>query len=510
VGAQRAYVDGVLATAAAVTERVTGEESSLLLPRYYDYQALFDHPLRDGSSISARAFGAGDVLRARSSPGAADASAFRLRTDFHRADLVYRKQRDGWTVRLTPSFRYEINRLVAASDTFRRRRRDTIGSARAELTHAIGHRAALTLGTDFELDGYSTLDEQAELGATEPGAPLTEEHQRGLQTAIGLYASGRLRLGPATLRPGARISGFSVGERLAFAVDPRAVGEVDIGERWQVSAGLGRYSQVRNIADRNEVDLVDQGTGIQGASVFLPSAFGSLDPSVGFAPQDTQLTVREALHASASIRHRFGDIGTAELTGFLNNQHNNVPPVTDGATNPFDSISRAAGLEALVRLRMGRKLYGWLAYTLTYTELVLLQAPPTFPYARRPSDYDQRHNLVALASRVLPKHWRIGARFRLVSGLPYTPVVGSIAVPGGHQPVFGLRNAARLPLSHQLDVRVDKQWIRDRVSVTAYVDVQNVYNRVNPELVLYAADFRREAGYVGLPIFPSLGVRLDW
>lgn len=510
VGAQRAYIDGVLATAATVTERVTGEASNLLLPRYFDYQVLFDYPLRGGASLSARAFGSGDVLKARASPEAAETSSFRLRTDFHRADLVYRKERHGFTVRLTPSFRYEINRLVAASDTFRRRRRDLVGSARAEVFRAIGPRASLTLGTDFELDRYATLDEQAELVPTEPGPSFAEDRQGGLQASLGVYASSEVRLGPFTLRPGARLSGFSVGRRLAFAVDPRAVGQVDLGERWQLAAGLGRYSQVRNIADRNEVDLVDQGAGLSGASVFLPSAFGSLDPSVGFAPQDTQLTVREALHASLSVRRSFGDVATAEVTGFLNNQHNNVPPVTDGSSNPFDSISRAAGLEALVRVRLARKLYGWVAYTLTYTELVLLQAPPSFPYARRPSDYDQRHNLVAVVSHVLPRHWRIGGRFRLVSGLPYTPVVGSIAVPGGYQPVFGLRNAARLPFSHQLDVRVDKQWIRDKVSVTAYVDVQNLYNRVNPELVLYTTDFRSEAGHVGLPIFPSLGVRLDW
>jgi hypothetical protein len=510
VGAQRAYVDGVLAGAAAVTERVTGEPSSLLLPRYYDYQALFDHPLPDGGSLGVRTFGSGDVLRARSSPDAADASAFQLRTDFHRADLVYRKQRHGWDVRLTPSFRYDINRLVAASDTFRRRRRDVIGSARAELARDVGPRASLTVGTDFELDRYSAVDEMVALVRVPAAAAVMAERDRGLQTSIGLYASSELRLGPVTLHPGTRISGFSVGERLAFAVDPRAVGEVDLSERWQLSAGLGRYSQVRNIAERNEIDLVNQGTGIQGASAFLPSAFGSLDPAVEFAPQDTQLTVREALHASVAVRHRIGEVGTAELAGFLNNQHNNVPVVSGGGTNPFDSISRAAGLEALVRLRLTRKLYGWIAYTLTYTELVLLQAPPGFPYARRPSDYDQRHNLVALVSQALPRRWRLGARFRLVSGLPYTPVVGSIALPGGHHPVFGLRNAARLPLSHQLDLRVDKQWIRDRVSVTGYVDVQNVYNRVNPEVVLYTPDFRREAGHVGLPIFPSLGVRLDW
>lgn len=509
VAAQRAYIDGVLAGAARVTERVTGEESNVLLPRYYDYQALFDHPLRDGGWISVRAFGSGDVLRARNSPDAARTSAFRLQTDFHRADLVYRKRWQGLTIRLTPSFRYEINRLVAAADTFRRRRRDYVGSARAELEHAVGRRASVTVGTDLELDAYSALDEEAELGL--PGqVPYVEHRNDGLQTSLGVYASARLRLGPVTLRPGVRASAFSVGSRLAFSVDPRAVGELELGERWQLSAGLGRYSQVRSIADRNEVDLVGQGTGIGGATAFLPAAFGSLDPAATFAPRDSPLNVREALHASVAVRYRLGDDGSAELGGFLVNQHNNVPVIAEGMLNPFDSVSRSMGLEALVRYRLGGKLYGWVGYTLMFAELILLQAPPGFAWDRRPSDYDQRHNLVALASYALPKHWRIGGRFRVVSGLPYSPVVGSVALPGGYQPILGTRNAARLPLSHQLDLRVDKQWIRDRLSVTAYVDVQNVYNRVNPELVLYAADFRREAGYLGLPIFPSLGVRLDW
>ncbi|MCA9708042.1 MAG: TonB-dependent receptor [Myxococcales bacterium] len=509
VGAQRAYIDAVLATAAAVTERVTGEPSSLLLPRYYDYQALFDHPVRGGGWVGVRAFGSGDVLRARSAPDAASASAFRLRTDFHRVDLYYRVQRSGWAVRLTPSLRYENNRLVAGSDTFRRRRQDAIGSARAEVVREIGRRAELTAGTDFELDGYFSLDEQAELGSSE-GMPFAEERERGLQSALGIYGTVELRLGRLILRPGVRGSGFTVGERSAFAVDPRGVAHIDASDRWEVDLGLGRYSQVRSIADRNEVDLVDQGTGVQGASLFLPSAFGSLDPAVTFAPQDTQLNVREAIHASASVRRHLGDAGTAELTGFFRHQHNNVPPLDDGGSNPFDSVERAAGLEALVRARLSAKLYGWVGYTLAFTDLVLLQAPPGFSYARRPSDYDQRHNLVALASYALPRRWRVGGRFRLVSGLPYTPVVGSVALPGGYQPIFGPRNSGRLPLSHQLDLRVDKQWIRDRVRVTAYVDIQNVYNRVNPELVLYAADFRREAGYVGLPIFPSLGLRLDY
>ncbi|MEM7159311.1 MAG: TonB-dependent receptor [Myxococcota bacterium] len=510
VAGQRGYVDIALATGAAVAERVTSEPSSVLLPRYFDYQVLFDHPLPGGAWLSARGFGSGDVLRARTSPFAAQASTFELRTDFHRADLVYRKRAHGWTVRLTPSFRYELNRLVAGSDTFRRRRNDYIGSARAEVMHAVGRRAELTVGTDFELDRFSAVDEQAEFSFVSPDPQFRQETDRGLQASLGLYASAEIRLGRLTLRPGTRFSAFTVGPRSAFAIDPRAVATIDANDHWAVNVGLGRYSQVRSIADRNDVDLVDQSTGIAGASAFLPSAFGSLDPAATFAPQDSQLNAREALQASASVRYRFGEGDMAELTAFFRNQNNNVPPLSNGGLNPFDSISRSYGLEALVRRRVTNKLYGWIGYTLTFAELVFLQTPVGFPYDRRPSDYDQRHNLVALASYALPKRWRIGGRFRLVSGLPYSAVLGSVALPGGHQPIFGQRNGARLPLSHQLDIRIDKRWVRDKLSVTTYFDVQNVYNRVNPELALYSADFRRQAGFVGLPIFPSLGVRLDW
>lgn len=509
VAAQRAYVDAVLATGATVSERVTEEPVSVLLPRYFDYQVFIDQPLRSGS-FGVRVLGSGDVLRARPSPELATNSSFRYRSDFHRADVVVRKRWAGWTMRLTPSFRYELARLVAGNNALRRTRQDFIGSARAELAHAVGPRVDLTVGTDFELDGFFTEDDIATIPGLDTNELRSFERTRGFAASVGVYASAEVRLGRLTLRPGARLSSFSVGRRFAYSIEPRAVAEVELAPRWQLAAGLGRHAQSRSVADSNDIDLVGQTSGVAGATALLPGAFAAFDPSVSFGPGDTQLNVRESLQASASIRWRLSDRDSAELTGFWWEQHNNVPPVVNGVPNPFDSVSRSVGLEALVRRRVTSKLYGWVGYTLLFADLILRQRRPGFPYRRRPSDYDQRHNLVALLSYALPKHWRIGARFRLVSGLPYTPAVGSIAYPGAHLPLFGNRNTARLPLSHQLDVRLDKQWFRDRSTVTAYIDIQNVYNRVNPEITLYSADFRREAGFVGLPIFPSLGVRVAW
>jgi hypothetical protein len=40
-----------------------------------------------------------------------------------------------------------------------------------------------------------------------------------------------------------------------------------------------------------------------------------------------------------------------------------------------------------------------------------------------------------------------------------------------------------------------------------FLEVQNVYNRANPEAIRYNFDFRQSAPQAGLPIIPSFGIR---
>jgi hypothetical protein len=67
---------------------------------------------------------------------------------------------------------------------------------------------------------------------------------------------------------------------------------------------------------------------------------------------------------------------------------------------------------------------------------------------------------------------------------------------------------ARVPPFHALDVRIDKTLtVGGRGKVAAYLDVQNIYNRANPEQVAYSFDYRASRYDSGLPILPSLGLR---
>jgi hypothetical protein len=103
----------------------------------------------------------------------------------------------------------------------------------------------------------------------------------------------------------------------------------------------------------------------------------------------------------------------------------------------------------------------------------------------------------------------VGGRFRLVSGNPRTPVVASVynASTDRYDATYGGTNTDRNAPFHQLDLRVDKRWIYQGWMLTVYLDIQNVYNRANPEGLQYNFDFSDSRRQQGLPILTILGVR---
>ena len=91
-------------------------------------------------------------------------------------------------------------------------------------------------------------------------------------------------------------------------------------------------------------------------------------------------------------------------------------------------------------------------------------------------------------------------------------MTGSVydASTGIFVPVYGEVNSDRLEPFHQLDVRIDRTWTYRTWKLTAWLDVQNVYNRANPEGWTYRYDYAERTPLTGLPILPILGVQGEW
>lgn len=517
VAAQRGWVDVVLRAVETIDPAQT-----FLLPRYYDYQAFFDYPVGHRGVLSARVLGAGDRVQSRtqtfSSSGEDREIAFELGSQFHRADLSYRVQHPRWSFLLTPSVRFERNLTRSPRSETASIRNDGIFSLRAEGTRRLTQRAELTLGADVEVDRYRT---RVTVGFTptssselEAPSPQTRRAQ-GLQTASGSYLTLKVRVGRWTLAPGLRASAFTIGQAAEAALDPRLSTHWAFAPRWKLSIGAGLYSQALIPQRSGDGDFIQRLTTDVAGAVRLPGSIQSLEPRAGFAPVTDAIDVARAFQGSAAMSREVGEFWRFELgawTRLRDNADGQSYALNGSVALATKTWSTAYGLEVLARRSLGPRLWGWLGYTLSAADTRILD-----PIGERtdqrviPSTFDQRHNLVMLASYRLPQRWRVGGRFRLVTGSPFTDVVGSVwAGPYSFSGVAGLTNESRFPLFHQLDLRVDKSWVLRRVEVGAYLDVQNVYNRVNPEAYIYDYDLRSRTNAIGLPIFPSLGLRIDY
>ena len=75
---------------------------------------------------------------------------------------------------------------------------------------------------------------------------------------------------------------------------------------------------------------------------------------------------------------------------------------------------------------------------------------------------------------------------------------------------LGQSTRERLPSFHQLDVRIDRKWVFEQFSATAYLDLLNVYNHENVEGT--QSDYRsREIQIIpSLPILPVFGMSAEF
>jgi len=163
------------------------------------------------------------------------------------------------------------------------------------------------------------------------------------------------------------------------------------------------------------------------------------------------------------------------------------------------------GLETLIRYKPDKHFFGWIAYTLSQS---LRKDTETSPVRTAP--FDQTHILTILGSYRLGHGWEVGARFRLVSGNPYTPNTYGFydANSGVYLPLTSFPpNNSRLPLFHQLDIRVDKTWKFRHWQFGVYADIQNVYNSANVEGISYNYNYTQQSYVTGLPFLPSVGMR---
>ncbi|MFY0536015.1 TonB-dependent receptor [Nannocystis pusilla] len=495
LAAQRGYLD--LALKALPDEVLQG---NVIQPRYHDYQFIFDHPAGRGGNLTVRLIGASDDLRL----GASGLGTFRMRAAFDRVDLAYRKRHGRWDFLLAPAVRFD--RSLFDGNGLDNRRSDVVGLLRAETSVRPLRPLQLTLGFDTQLDRYTTR-RIVNRGAMEP----EDTSDRGLLTSSGLYLSSQLDLGRYAIVAGVRVNAYTAADNTEWTADPRLLLRYSPHERVRIQLGAGMYSQPSLRKSLQSAGLIGQkgpdGPTI-GTSLFvLPGATRFLDPQLEFRP-GRRVGASQAVQYSANLHVDLTATLDLDATVFYRRVRDHLPPDPEYPELP-DTASATHGVELMLRHDLTARLFGWVAYTWMRSDARRLYPDGTVMHT--PADFDQRHNLVMLVGYKLPRRWSIAARFRVVTGLPYTPYVGGLDnMTNETYPIAGPLNSARMPVFHQLDLRIDRTWVLHRCIVGAYLDVQNLYNRPNAEGVVYSTDYASTRAVVGVPILPVLGVKVSY
>jgi len=137
---------------------------------------------------------------------------------------------------------------------------------------------------------------------------------------------------------------------------------------------------------------------------------------------------------------------------------------------------RAYGVEILYKIMEMKKIN--LTATYTYFRSEFTNSVGIY----LPSSWDT-HNLFNLIGSYKFKHdWNVAFRWRFVGGAPYTPIDPNSANKKvwdiSKQPLldYSKFNSLRLPNTHQLDLRIDKEFYFKKWVLNFYTDIQNVYN----------------------------------
>jgi hypothetical protein len=500
------WLDGVLRAVDA-----PNVDTFFAIPRYGDYQAKAQIDLRLYERLDAVLLGSDDALTVT----IPDADPSRIRgqktgTSFQRFYLRYvRALDDGSSVVVTPWFGHDGSTLRASFggtpaelDAFAWR-----GGLRAAHRSRQARWLAMTLGIDA--DGASANVIRAgslQIPPREgdifvfgrpPGPDVNTDSWSPGAVDVAPYAQLDFDAGPLLVSPGLRVDGFlmtssrqtpRIGStppiglsHLEATIEPRISMRLQITERLSLLGAAGLYSQPPDPAD-------------------LSAVFGN--PRLGPG---------SAEHATLGESLRITETLSAEVVAFAKWMDNlafrNPSPTPRLALALVQTgAGRSYGVEFFVRQRPWRGLSGWVSYTISRGE-----RRDELGDGWRLFDNDQPHVLTVVATKVLGA-WSFGARLRVATGLPRTPVTGAFydAKDDQYAPLFGAQNSVRLPDFWQVDVRIDRNVPLGRgLALRVYVEALNVTGNANGEEYVYNIDYTRRGTVHGLPFVALAGARVD-
>lgn len=436
---------------------------------YWDYQSRVTWQLGNHDTIGLFAFGGHDYL-AHVEPDSG-ATVEDLVSDFHRLDLRHdHVWRDG-RVRVAATLGYD---LAGSDPTYLTNKSAAV---RLEAEQQLSSTLRARVGADARIERYG-FRREAPPESNREVVPSNADPPR-LNVTTASWADVVWRMAPRVeIVPGMRLTMFDSARESSEvgaprvrttvpALDPRLGTRVVLAPKlaWLSNLGLAHQYPVLRVGGLPAP--VAAGAGFpEGVSQLQTTLHQSQGIELGL-PEEIVLTVTgfsaqswgitDLTASCVQIEQPSGPVGPA-------------PPPISPYYCPSNSPVKghAHGIELLVRRPLSKRLGGWISYTLSRSvrEAHFLDFDGSEHVVTVPSEFDRTHVLNAVVAYDLGRRWRVGTRFVLYSGAPYSRLSGSLPVPP--------YNSERDPPFFRADLRLEKRWRLGKEAFLTFVfEVQN-------------------------------------
>lgn len=498
------------------------------LPTYNDFQLKYKHRLGERSQLSIIGLGAIDRMRLNTSLSASGSESQRYilgylpeyRQANYTLGLVYKYFADNYTDTwvLSRNWLYNASEKYQGNDKSKAQMLDYRSSESENklrferLFSKLPLR--LMLGGGLEYAHYTNDTKRLAYPA-----PETYNSRLGLWSyqlfaeASKSYFSDRLGVSLGLNLQGSSHNSEALNPLAQLS--PRLALSYQIASAWQLRMGLARYYMLPAytvLGFKSELgDYINKG------SSYLRS--DQLTLGAEYSPRQGYRFGAEAFYKA------YDNYPVSVSDGIsLASKGLDYGQVGDEAVRSVGK-GRAYGMELYAYLQPSSRLKAVANYTYAHSSFTDISA------VYRPSSWDTRHIVNTLFSYQMARGWFVSARWRYLGSAPYTPIDverssdrRAWALRGRAYLDYNQFNSLRLPATHQLDVRVDKDFYIGRSLLSFYIDVQNVYAGRRAQAPIYTnldeqgnimldplnpsekQKIRQLEGAVAARILPTIGV----
>ena len=334
----------------------------------------------------------------------------------------------------------------------------TYGKVRADYSAPLNGDIDLKTGLEYEYNEYSANGIAPRYSYNiRPDAPNIDYSSALHSGRIGGYGELKLKL----LQDFYAITGLrsdynTLSEKVNF--DPRLSMVYRLSDKDYIKGATGIYHQYTSL-----------GNNING--------------------NNSNLGPEEAIHYILGYEYNDDGDYIIRLEGYYKDYRNLVALDTslNMYTNSGDGFAR--GIDFFFKTRFKQKFTGWISYSYTdskrkqYTDIIESSA-----------NYDITHNLVVVASYNITSELTAGATFRIATGKPYTPVIGSTYDPSqnAYIPTYADNNSGRFPTYKRVDLNLQYIFSILGKFAVGFVALNNAFNEQNLFTYTYNFDYSQQ------------------